>query len=55
LLKVCVRTLPRMTAVPRIQCALHQSEVEQKPVLDADLRGAVGGAGCCKDDTFRWG
>jgi len=53
--KVCVRTLPRMTAVPRIQCALHHSEVEQKPVLDADLRGAVGGSGCCKDDTFRWG
>ena len=50
-----MRTLPRMTAVPRIQCALHQSEVEQKPVLDADMRGAVGGARCCKDDMFRWG
>jgi hypothetical protein len=55
-LKVCVRTLPRMAAVPRIQCPLHHCETEQKrPVAEADLLGAVGGAACCKDETFRWG
>ncbi|XP_033611272.1 uncharacterized protein LOC111874184 isoform X3 [Cryptotermes secundus] len=54
--KVCVRTLPRMAAVPRIQCPLHHCEMEQKkPAADADLLGAVGGAVCCKDETFRWG
>lgn len=49
-----MRTLPRMAAVPHIQCPLHHCEAEQKPVVDADL-GAVGGAGCCKDEAFKWG
>lgn len=50
-----MRTLPRMATVPRIQCPQHHCEAEQKPVIDADLLGAVGGSGCCKDEAFKWG
>ncbi|XP_021920332.1 protein FAM214A isoform X2 [Zootermopsis nevadensis] len=53
--KVCMRTLPRMATVPRIQCPQHHCEAEQKPVIDAELLGAVGGSGCCKDEAFKWG
>ncbi|KAJ9593975.1 hypothetical protein L9F63_014616 [Diploptera punctata] len=43
--KVCVRSLPRMNAVPRIRCPLHN------PTTAETEQGAVGGA----EEPVRWG